>query len=111
MERILLTSCLLFLANVCLSCTVFEVQRVICRKSQTFLPHVYLTTLLGVTALEYRQDPWLQKTRALRYRAVLLLRYDIFSHFKQKTLAKSKKQMKNVESVLRLSGLDYAACR
>jgi len=52
---------------------------------------VYLTTLLGVTALEYRQDPWLQKTRALRYRAVLLLRYDIFSHFKQKTLAKSKK--------------------
>jgi len=46
-----------------LSSTVFEIYRVICRKSEIFpTPHVFGAPV-GVTALEFHQDPWQQKTR------------------------------------------------
>ena len=48
-----------------LSCTVFEIRRVICRNSPT-LPypmHLHLAPPLGVTPFEFRKDFWHQKTR------------------------------------------------
>ena len=47
-----------------LSCTVSEIQWVICRNSPTStIPHLHLSPLLGVTSFEFRKDFWHQKTR------------------------------------------------
>jgi len=47
-----------------LSCTVFEIQPVICRKS-TILAHLTAAfgAPVGVTPVEFRGDLWRQKTR------------------------------------------------
>jgi len=46
-----------------LSCTVFEIWRVICRKSPIFdLPHLHLAPPLGVTPFEFPKKFWHQKT-------------------------------------------------
>ena len=48
-----------------LSCTVFEIQLVICRNSPTlpYIPLLHLASPLGVTPFEFRKDFWRQKTR------------------------------------------------
>ena len=47
-----------------LSCTVFEIRRVICRNSPTStIPHLHLAPPLGVTPFEFRTDFWHHKNR------------------------------------------------
>ena len=48
---------------MCVSYTVFEIQQVLCRISQIFLPHIYLEPSLGVTSLQCHQDVRCQTTR------------------------------------------------
>ena len=47
-----------------LSCTVFEIQPAICRKSPIFdPPHLHSAPSQGVTPVEFHGDLWHQKTR------------------------------------------------
>ena len=61
------TSYSTLIETIRLSCTVFEIQLVICRNSPKFadftLPHLHLALPLGVTPFEFRKNFWHQKTR------------------------------------------------
>jgi len=55
-----------FIETMRLSCTVFEILSASCRKSQIFLPNVYLPppplTPDGVTSMKFHHDLWRHKT-------------------------------------------------
>jgi len=58
-----MTSYLTLIETMCLSCTVFELQQVICQKSQILCNPLHLAPPLRVTLFKIRQDLWHQKTR------------------------------------------------
>ena len=66
---------------MCLSCTVFEIWRVICRNSPLRPNPPAFGAPLGVTPFKFRKDFWYQKTKspwAIVRRCLLV---PLFSHF------------------------------
>jgi len=63
-DRAHMTSYSTLIETMRLSCTVFEIQPAICRKSTIFdPPHLHLAPPHGVMLVEFRRDLWHQKTR------------------------------------------------
>ena len=104
-----------FRGTVSLSCTVFEIQRIICRKWQFFATPRVFGTPIGVIPSEFHQDVWLQKTRLFtRLHCVLcgdvFIRFDrtptilsaVLQHLRKALIYRFRK-LRNVNSMIMLN--------
>ena len=68
-----------------LSCTVFQIRRLLSKFANFDLLRLRLAPPLGVTPFEFRQDFWHQKTSACRAIMRRCLRHPTFSSFSRTT--------------------------